>query len=327
VIRTPVFGIRSLDLSLLGLRALADIIRHRPKLIICGHVLLGPPCRLARWLFRIPYIAMAYAYEVRAPGMRRVAGMALRGARHVITISEFSRQAVMALDVPDKQVTVIRPGPVANGSVERGMSRADLPLNGRGRVLLSVSRLAERYKGHDMVIRALPLIRAKVPDACYIIVGDGWLRPYLERIAASIGVRDAVIFAGEVSESELEAWYRRCDVFILASRESAVGGGSEGYGIVFIEANLHGKPVIGGRSGGIPDAVLDGATGLLVNPLDAADITDAVLRLLTDSSLAARLGAEGRRRAQEELSWGNYVARFDGIIKSSVTTSRGPAGT
>jgi phosphatidylinositol alpha-1,6-mannosyltransferase len=131
-------------------------------------------------------------------------------------------------------------------------------------------------------------------------------------------VRDAVTFVGDVSDEEVAAWYERCDVFVLASRESAASGGAEGYGIVFVEANLHGKPVIGGRSGGVPDAVRDGATGLLVNPLDAGEIADAVIRLMQDPALARRLGAEGRRRALEELSWPRYVEQFDRVLRGLV---------
>lgn len=316
VIRTPSPGFLSFDLGWLLLRACAEILCHRPDLVICGHILLGPFCMLLARAFRIPYIAMAYAYEVRAPRMRQIAGVALRGATRVVTISEFSRQAILAHGILADRIAVIRPGPALTRHDGTGMIRQQLPAKAGDRILLSVSRLAERYKGHDMVIRALPLIYAKVPDVRYVIVGDGWLRPYLERLAISLGVRDAIVFVGEVSDADLDAWYRRCDIFILASRESAVGGGSEGYGIVFVEANLRGKPVIGGRSGGIPDAVIDEVTGLLVNPEDAGEIADAVVRLLSDDQLAARLGAEGRRRAQEELSWENYVSAFDRVIAS-----------
>lgn len=319
-------GLKLLDVATLGLWAFVEVIWQRPDLIICGHVLLGPFCRLVWWCLRIPFVAMAYALEVRAPRMRGVAGWALRGAAYVVTISEFSRQAVLAYGVPPEQVVVIRPGAAVNAGYDEVLAESAARRELGGRVFLSVSRLTDRYKGHDMVIRALPLVRAKVPDAQYVIVGNGWLRTYLERLAASLGVCDAVTFTGEVSDEELDAWYRRCEVFVMASRESTVDGGAEGYGIVFIEANLRGKAVIGGRSGGIPDAVRDGVTGLLVNPLNVGDIADAVVHLLGDPLLAARLGAEGRRRALEDLSWAKYVSRFEEIVTSVAGPSRIPAG-
>ena len=124
----------------------------------------------------------------------------------------------------------------------------------------------------------------------------------------------AVHFVGQAGDDEVDAWYRACDVFVLASRESGVSGGAEGYGIVFVEANLRGKPVVGGRSGGIPDAVIDGETGLLVDPSDPADIAEAITRLLTEPDLAERLGRGGRRRAVEELSWPEYTKRFGRVL-------------
>jgi phosphatidylinositol alpha-1,6-mannosyltransferase len=291
-------------------RALVEVFRRRPEVIVCGHVLLGPLCRTIRAVLGVPYVAMAYAYEIRAPRMRSIAGVALRGATRVVTISEFSRRAVEAHGVAAPAITVIRPGAVVAGGA---VTTIRPPADGR-RVLLSVGRLVDAYKGHDMVIRALPLILAKTPDTEYVIVGVGPLLPYLQRLAASLGVAPAVRFVGQASDDEVDAWYRACDVFVLASRESGAGGGAEGYGIVFVEANLRGKPVVGGRSGGIPDAVIDGETGLLVDPTDPADIAEAITRLLSEPDLAERLGRGGRRRAVEELSWPEYTERFGRVL-------------
>jgi phosphatidylinositol alpha-1,6-mannosyltransferase len=307
---SPAVGSWLLSIGLLTFVALVEIVRHRPDLIICGHVVLGHVCRVARRLLSIPYIAIAHGSEIRAPKMGRIAGVALRGAAYIVTGSEFTRRAVLTHGVSAERVMLIRPGAACR--VDEAESAQP---NTRGRqVVLCVSRLVERYKGHDMVIRALPLILAKVPDVEYVVVGDGWLRPHLTRLAASVGVQNSVTFTGEVSAEEVDGWYRRCDVFILASRDSRVDGGAEGYGIAFIEANLRGKPVIGGRSGGVPDAVMDGVTGLLVNPTDIGEIAEAVVRLLTDRELAKRLGAEGRKRALGDLSWQNYVSRFNDVL-------------
>jgi phosphatidyl-myo-inositol dimannoside synthase len=293
-------------------RALVELLRRRPHVIVCGHVLFGPFCRLASVLLGVPYVAMAYAYEIRAPRMRAIARLALRGARRVVTISEFSRGAVEAHGVAPADVVVIRPG----AAVDPAEARPAPAEEGAAgvRVLLSVGRLVDAYKGHDMVIRAMPLILARVPAARYVVVGDGPLRPYLERLAAARSVAHAVRFTGQVSDEEVHAWYRRCEVFVLASRDSSASGGAEGYGIVFVEAALHGKPLVGGRSGGIPDAVIDGETGILVDPLDPGDIADAVTRLFAEPDLAARLGRAGRRRAHDELSWSRYTEQFTRLL-------------
>jgi phosphatidylinositol alpha-1,6-mannosyltransferase len=297
--------------ALVGLhaRALVELLRRRPDVLVCGHVLLGPFCRLVSALLRVPYVAMAYAYEIRAPRLRPIAGLALRGARRVVTISEFSRRAVQAHGVAPASVVVVHPG-----AVERAPATTSTREPASGRVVLTVGRLVDGYKGHDMVIRAMPLILARVPGVRYVVVGDGPRRAYLERLAVAHGVSHAVRFVGEVSDDEVDAWYRRCDVFVLAGRESDADGGAEGYGIACVEASLRGKPVVGGRSGGIPDAVVDGETGMLVDPLDPADIADAVTRLLAEPELAARLGRAGRRRALDELAWSRVTERMSRVL-------------
>ena len=313
VIRTWPLRWERLAVAALSVRALLEVLKQRPHVIVCGHVLLGPLCRTIRAVFGVPYVAMAYAYEIRAPRMRSIAGVALRGATRVVTISEFSRRAVEAHGVSSSAITVIHPGAVVTG----GPTPPLRPTRRGLRVVLSVGRLVDAYKGHDMVIRAMPLILAKAPDTEYVVVGDGPLRPYLERLAASLGVTPSVRFVGQAGDDEVDAWYHACDVFVLASRESDVSGGAEGYGIVFVEANLRGKPVVGGRSGGIPDAVIDGETGLLVDPSDPADIAEAVTRLLTEPDLAERLGRGGRRRAIEDLSWPEYTERFRRVLSEA----------
>ncbi len=310
-------GHSRISLAFIFVCALLEVASSRPDVVISGHIVFGPICRLVQRTLGTPYVAMAYAWEIRAPRMRSVARWTLLGADRVVTISEFSRMAVLGLGVPPARVTVIHPGPASTTQGDVLNSAELVAPASTGPLMLSVSRLVERYKGLDMLIRALPLILAKLPAARLAIVGDGYLRTYLERLTSSLGVRDAVIFTGEVSDQELDAWYRRCDVFVLASRESEADGGAEGFGIVFIEANLRGKPVIGGRSGGIPDAVVDGVTGLLVNPSDIGEIAEAVVRLLTDPTLAKRLGDEGRQRALGELSWPNYVSRFDDVLTAA----------
>jgi len=150
-------------------RALLEILRRRPQVIVCGHVLLGPWCRVVSVLLRVPYVAMAYAYEIRAPRMQAIARVALRGARRVVTISQFSRRAVEAHGIAPDKVSVIHPGAVVEGRAIE--SEPDDAEAAGARVLLSVGRLVDAYKGHDMVIRALPLILARVPGVRHVVVG------------------------------------------------------------------------------------------------------------------------------------------------------------
>ena len=160
-------------------------------------------------------------------------------------------------------------------------------------VLLTVGRLHER-KGMDRVVDALPAIRAAVPGLRYLMVGDGPYRASLERRAAERGVADAVVFAGAVGDSELVDHYALADVFVMANREMP-DGDNEGFGLVFLEANACGVPVVAGDAGGSVDAVTPGLNGLVVDGRDPDAIARAVVRLFTDAGLRAQLTADGRR--------------------------------
>ncbi len=194
---------------------------------------------------------------------------------------------------------------------------------GKNYEFLSVGNLVAR-KGHDMVIRGLRRLRQTVPEATYLIVGHGSYRVQLENLAKGLEVRDRVIFAGLAAE-ELPNIYAISDVFVMPSREQLEECDVEGFGLVFLEASACAKPVVGGRSGGIPDAIVDGVTGLLVNPHDPEDIANALARLLTNNHLAIRLGQQGRSWVIKYFSWGRVADRVEGILRS-VLQEKSPPG-
>lgn len=184
--------------------------------------------------------------------------------------------------------------------------------------LLSLARLAELYKGHDTLIRVLPLVRARCPGARLRIAGDGPLREYLQRIARSVGVDDAVDFLGEVADESLPDLYRTSDAFVLMSRESPSKGGAEGFGIVILEAGACGKPVVAGRSGGLVDAVEDGVTGILVDPEDPAAVAEALIAVLSDQALAQRMGQAGRQRVLARFTWDTVIGDARRVFEEAV---------
>jgi phosphatidylinositol alpha-1,6-mannosyltransferase len=177
-------------------------------------------------------------------------------------------------------------------------------------------------KGHDMVIRVLPRVLQKVPNVTFLIAGDGPYRGQLEQVAAAVGVQDRVIFANKISDQDLPDVYALSDVFVMPSRAQLEKCDVEGFGLVFLEANACGKPVIGGRSGGIPDAIVDGETGLLVNPHDLEDIASALIRLLSDHELADRLGEQGRLRVVNKFNWMQVGDRVQSIMNAVVQETR-----
>jgi len=204
----------------------------------------------------------------------------------------------------EKKIRIIRLGVDPVRFATRGTGSpvlARFGLEGK-RILLTLARLVER-KGQDKVIEALPLVKKEIPDVRYVICGRGNDEARLRRIVAEKGVEGEVVFAGFVPNEERGAFYDACDVYVMPSREIPDKGDIEGFGMTYLEANAFGKPVIGGRSGGVSEAVIDGVTGLLVDPCDVEAIAGACIRLLRNSELAGRLGMQGRERVEKEFSW------------------------
>lgn len=179
-------------------------------------------------------------------------------------------------------------------------------------VLLTLGRLVKR-KGVDRTIEALlQLPEETVKNLIYFVAGAGPREEYLKKM---IPLRFAkkIIFLGALNDSEKWAWLKLCDIFIMPSRD--ISGDFEGFGIVYLEANLCEKPVIAGNSGGVHDAVVDGETGLMVDPERIETIKEAIIRLANDSELRTKLGQQGKVRALKDFNWENQALRVWQIIK------------
>lgn len=260
-----------------------------------------------------PYVVFAYAYEFlkfhRVPPLQWLLRCVYARARVIIAISTFTRDGLVAYGVASDKIAVVHPGatlPESPSAARVEELRHRLVLDGN-RIILGVGRFIAR-KGHLTLVRALPRILERLPDARLVLVGQG---PYLHRVAREavrLGVRDHVRLPGVLSDDELSALYAGCNVFALPTGVSG-GGQVEGFGLVFAEAQAHGKPVVAGHSGGVPDVVTDGETGLLVPPDDPDALTDAILRVLADPALAQRLGKAGRARIEGELNWTAFARR------------------
>ncbi len=179
--------------------------------------------------------------------------------------------------------------------------------------IVCLSRLVPR-KGQDMLIRALPAIRERVDGATLVIVGGGPYLATLHRLARQAGVTDQVIFTGGVPGDELPAHHAMADVFAMPCRTRGAGLDVEGLGIVYLEASATGVPVVAGRSGGAPETVQDGVTGVVANGWDVDEIASAVGEILSDPDRAAQMGAAGRRWAVDNWQWRRQAARLAGLL-------------
>ncbi|GAA4970896.1 glycosyltransferase family 4 protein [Actinoplanes utahensis] len=185
-------------------------------------------------------------------------------------------------------------------------------LDGRP-VVVCVSRLVPR-KGQDMLIRALPEIRRRVPGAALLLVSGGPYRKTLERLARENDVESDVVFTGSVPWAELPDHYAAGDVYAMPCRTRAAGLDVEGLGIVYLEASATGLPVVGGDSGGAPDAVREGETGHVVGGTDVPAIAARVADLLGDPARAKAMGAAGRAWVEQEWRWETQAARLTGLL-------------
>ena len=286
----------------------------------CDRVWFGaaaPLGMLARGL-GLPSVASTHGHEIawaRLPVLRQVLQRVGRDVDALTALGDYTRtrlEPVMRAPFtnvpPGVDTTMFRPGS-GGDEVRRRLGLTDRP------VVVCVSRLVPR-KGQDVLVRALPLVQQRVPDAALLLVGGGPHAPKLRELAAAEGVADDVVMTGSVPWEELPAHHDAGDVFAMPCRSRFGGLEVVGLGIVFLEASACGKPVVAGRSGGSPDAVRDGETGHLVDGTSVAEVADRVASLLEDPARAAAMGAAGRAWVERDWQWDVLAERMRALLAS-----------
>ena len=265
-------------------------------------------------------LGMTHGHEAawaQLPGSRQLLRRIGAGTDTLTYLGEYTRSRIAAAVGPQAAARMrqVPPGvdektfhPDSGGAALRArLGLADRP------VVVCVSRLVPR-KGQDTLIRALPGVLARVPEAVLLIVGDGPYRADLERLAQRTGVAGSVRFTGAVPWAELPAHYGAGDVYAMPCRTRRGGLDVEGLGIVYLEASATGLPVVAGDSGGAPDAVLEGETGYVVPGRDLAALTERLVELLLDPELRARLGARGREWVEQNWRWDLLAERLAALL-------------
>jgi len=264
-------------------------------------------------------VASTHGHEV-GWSMLPVARTALRrigtGTDVVTYVSRYTRGRFASAFGPDAALEHLPPGVdtgrFAPDEVARAELRARYRLGDRP-VVVCVSRLVPR-KGQDMLIRAMPAIRQRVRGTALVIVGGGPYRTSLHRLAHSFGVDEHVVFTDGVPGDELPAHHALADVFAMPCRTRGAGLDVEGFGIVYLEASATGVPVVAGASGGAPETVRDGETGVVVDGLDVGAIAASVSDLLADPDRAARMGEAGRRWVLDNWQWSTKAQRLAELL-------------
>jgi glycosyltransferase involved in cell wall biosynthesis/peptidoglycan/xylan/chitin deacetylase (PgdA/CDA1 family) len=279
--------------------------RHDINVICIGELVAGSWLGIAlSKLFNCKLVLYVHGEEITTIGSGRLYAnkrkQYLAAADKIVAVSSFTCDALTSqMDVKPESIVLIHNG------VDTARFRPGAPdpaliarhnLAGK-KVVLTVARLTPR-KGIDMTIRAMSSVIRARDDVRYLIVGDGETRCELEQLIAAEGLGEIITLVGKVTDDELLRYLRTCDLFVMPNR-TMPDGDTEGFGLVFREANACRKPVIGGRAGGVVEAVVDGKSGLLVDGTDPQQISDAILRVLSDPDLAERLSAYGLQLAQD----------------------------
>jgi glycosyltransferase involved in cell wall biosynthesis len=293
--------------------ALSAAISWSPDLMICAHVGLTPVARFIERLTRIPYWLVLYGIEVWGD-LSAVKRDALRAAQRYVSITRFTLDATTARHGLNALSPLILPPTLPKGPLRWPETNYVTSEDARRPMVLTVGRIAasEQYKGHDVMLEAWPIVLRRVPDAVYWIVGDGDDRKRLELRATELGISGSLHFAGTVSHEELDVCYDRCCVFAMPTRTEldAHLPRGEGFGIVFLEAMAHGRPVVGPRVGAPAEFIRSGEHGLLVNPKDPLDVAQALVELLENPARARRMGHAAREWVAREFTFERFCERL-----------------
>jgi phosphatidyl-myo-inositol dimannoside synthase len=290
---------------------------HRAEVVVFGAS--WPLGELAGAL-DVPTFALSHGHEA---GMARVGlgPLVRRVARRVDALgvtSDFTREALTPWTEAETQLVDLPPGvdvdafhPGAAGAPvrERHGIAADEPL------VVCVSRLVHR-KGQDVLVEAWPRVRARVPGARLLLVGEGPLEVPLRRRIGQLGLDGSVLVVGGVGWSELPGYHAAGDVFAMPCRTRAAGLDVEGLGIVYLEAQACGVPVVAGRSGGAPSALVEGETGRVVDGRSPGAVTVAIAGLLADPERRAEMGRAGRRFVEERYAWPVISKRLEAVLQA-----------
>jgi len=255
-----------------------------------------------------PYTVIIHGMDIRLAGQKwhrkMLTKCVLKKAAIIVVNSNDTKQALAAFGNFESKTVLAYPCPKPLDQIAINPAREQeiksMYFDGH-EVILSVNRLVKR-KGNDMVIKSLPALRTKHPTLRYVILGNGVEKDYLLTVAKEQGVQDMVTIVENIGDQDLQYFFRNAKLFVQPARmigESDV----EGFGIVYLEAALFGLPSVAGNVGGAPESVINGQTGITVDPDSTQAIAEAVERLLSDDALRVQLGEAAKTRAQSDFTW------------------------
>jgi len=328
IFRVPASGHRSKEILAMAIKLMAAASSKRYDVIFCGvawsSALLA---LLPKYLRRIPFIIYTHGEDttvvVGSKWKESLMRQAFRHSSGLMTNSNFSKEAVERQGGRAGICEVLYPTIDSRPflEVQEGQSAELIERLGlkNCRLLLTVARL-QRRKGHDTVVRCLPALAAQFPDVHYVVLGKGD-RAELTELAKELNVLDRLTIIDYISENDLPVLYRSASVHVMVSRWDPEAQEVEGFGMAYLEAAAAGKPSVAGNHGGASDAVVNGSTGITVDPTSVEQTADAIARLLADPTLASEMGLAGQARAMKEFSTKHFLDTIeDRLVKAAKST-------
>ena len=263
-------------------------------------------------------VALTHGHEVwwaKLPVFRSAITKIYRDVDTLTYLGDFTKNAILPAISDASKLVKIAPGIDVDHfspSVIDSKLIEKYRLQNR-RVIVSVGRLVHR-KGQDKLIEAMPEILKSYPDTVLLLVGQGPIKSMLEKLIRHHGLENNVIFTGRIQFADLPKYIQLGEIFAMPSRDRFFGLEVEGLGIVYLEASACGVPVIVGKSGGAPDAVIENKTGLTVDGTNPREIAEAVCKLLSDKELAKQMGDEGRKWVVENWRWEIWSEKFNKLL-------------
>lgn len=308
--------------------------QNHPDVLLCASLTAAPAAWLISKWTRIPYVVLIYGSDLVLP--RRLyqwaIGPLLSGARMLFPISQNTMERLLRRGLAPSRIRLVSPGvtppPPTEASPSEATRRLLKEIQGRP-ILLTVGRLVRRKGILEFIEQVLPRLAAQIPDIAYLVVGGEPKSSLIhqeriwDQLTAAIqkgGQENRVKLLGRLSDADLGHVYGQANLFILPCRDDPAD--IEGFGIVILEASLHGVPSVATRCGGIPDAIAEGQTGVLVPPGRPQEMAEAILDLLQRPDRLREMGEAARRRTLSEFKWDAVAARYEAGLQDMLGAHR-----
>lgn len=271
-------------------------------------------------LLNVPYLCYIHGEDVEAAATSRelswIVRKVLANATTLICNSQNTANLILNnWQASPERVVTLNPGCDAHKFIPAEVDETIKQTLGwqDKRVVLTVGRLQER-KGQDILIKALTEIKKSIPNVLYAIIGGGEEKQKLEKLTCELNLQENVLFMSEIDDETMIQAYQQCDVFALPNR--TVGRDIEGFGMVLVEAQSCGKPVIAGDSGGTAETMNIGETGYIIDCTKPTNVATILIELLQNPEKCTSMGAKGRTHVLENLDWQVHTEKAQKIFKN-----------